>query len=53
MINEENAGREIMVVANQLKQLFDRHGPDVVSRVNRSHLKRYLQQVLITIDEVE
>lgn len=38
-----------MTKANELKVLLDKHGIDVVSRVNRLHIKEYLEIIISNI----
>jgi len=40
---------EIMIKANELKVLLDRHGIEVVSRVNRIHIKEYFEIIISNI----
>ena len=40
---------EIMTKANELKVLLDKHGIEVVSRVNRLHIKEYLEIIISNI----
>jgi len=38
-----------MIKANELKVLLDRHGIEVVSRVNRIHIKEYFEIIISNI----